>query len=241
MLQVIPDFIFIIPDLIFVLIGVFIIWRTAKRGFLKSVLKFARFILAFIAASILGKPVSAFLYENFINQPVYDAVFKKVQEIYQSAAGEFSAQSVLNKLPGFLINEEMEQNLAQLEGTGEDLVVNLSQTIATPLASVISNVVAYALVFIVAFLVLILVIRLLDAIVNSIPLLNFANHLLGAAWGVIVAGVILFIAASIVKAFWSTADFYQQSTVIRFVGESGWLEAMHFLDIGKQFITTIFH
>ena len=231
----------IIPDLLFVLLGVFIIWRNAHRGFIKSVLKFARFLIAFIAASILGKPVSAFLYERFIHQPVYDAIFKKVQEIYTNSTGAFSAESVMEKLPGFLINDEMKQSLAQLEGSGEDLVVSLTKTVSAPLASVISNVIAYVAVFVVAFLVLILVIRLLDAIVSKIPLLNFANHLLGFAWGLIVAVVILFIVASLVKAFFANDDFYLQSTVIRFIGDSGWMEAMHFLDVGKKFLSTILH
>jgi transcription termination factor Rho len=78
-----------------------------------------------------------------------------------------------------------------------------------------------------------LVEAILDKIVDHISLLSTVNTVLGALVGVIITAVLLFAVGSVAKFFFAEQDFYLNSVLLKFFGESSILETLKILDIGS--------
>ena len=229
----------IILDLILLLIGATIVITCYKRGFFKSVIRFFKTILAFLAAYFLGGSVAGWLCDKWIGTAVRERVYLKVHEIYQSTADSFGADHVTSAVPDFLMSEKLKAQLSMAEGSGEELVSSMTDIIATPIATVISNALGYLGVFLLALLALWLVAMLLDGLIDKLPLIGTLNHVLGLILGLLIASTVLLVVASILELIFAQSTIYTNSILTRFFGELPLPRPFRFLDVGGTWLAQI--
>ena len=128
--------------------------------------------------------------------------------------------------------KEVQAKIASAEGSGDVLVNSVTDAIASPITTAISNVIGYVLVFVIAFVGLWIVASILDKIVDHFTILSTVNTILGAVLGLIIATVLLFAVGSLANFFFAKQDFYVNSVLLKFFGESSILETIKILDIG---------
>ena len=84
-------------------------------------------------------------------------------------------------------------------------------------------------------IVLSIVACFLNAIIDKIKIFKLANTLLGALFGLVISFLVLCVFSSAVKALMGETDFYLSSKLMKFLGDSAFLEKIKFLDV-HQFI-----
>ena len=97
-----------------------------------------------------------------------------------------------------------------------------------------SPILGYIVVFIGSLIVLSVLAYFLTKIIKHMGLLGRLNTLLGAVFGALMAVTILLVVASLLKHFFGDSTLYTDSVVVKFVGESLFLEKLSFLNIGKK-------
>lgn len=220
-----------ILDVLFGIILLVTVIQCAKRGLFRTVMRFARVVLAAVAAYLFGSKVASFLADRFLGQRIYDAVYNKIEGIYQKSVDSFDMQQILSAFPSFLLPESMREQLSSLEETGEDLVLSATDMLSGALTKIVSNVLGYILVFLIALIVLAIVTTIITAIMRRLEILGRTDHFLGAVLGVGVAWVTLTILSSLLKFFFAEADFYTQSHAVRFLAETPVTKYLKFMDL----------
>lgn len=221
----------LIIDLILSAVAIFLVLVCAKRGLIKSVIHFAKVILALLLAYWLGSAMGSWLCDSFIHEPIYDAVHEKIEAVYEEQTGGLDARQVMDALPSFVLTDEVKAELEAAEGDGEALIASMSESVARPISELVSSIVGYVLVFALAFVGLAIVAAILSKISDQIRILGALNTGLGALLGLLIAVVVLSVVASLVKAFFWNTDFYTDTVVLEFFGESGLLKSLKFLDL----------
>ena len=206
-------------DLLALIFLVVFVLVYAKKGFIKTVLKFAKTLLAFVTAALLGTRVGAALCEAFIGDAVRESVFDKVKSMYDSTAGSLRADAVMSEFPSFLQIEGVRDALIAGEGKGEDVVQSVTDAIATPTSTAISNVVGYILVFVISLIVFSIVTAFLSKLVEKIPLIGRINSILGGVLGFAVALLILFAVSAVLKLIASDTAFFGGSFFLNLLGD----------------------
>ena len=92
---------------------------------------------------------------------------------------------------------------------------------------------SYVLIFAISYIGLILLSWLLGAIVDRLTLISWVDKGLGALIGLLLAFMVLFIVASLLKFLPWTEELYANSTVIKFFGDSALLRAIKIFDFGS--------
>ena len=228
-----------IADLIFLIVGVVIVLICAKRGFLKSAIHFLKTVLAFVIAYFWGGKLAQFLSERWIFGSVYNFVYDKINGIYQSTAGQMDAQAVIDSLPSFLMTEEMQAKIHAAQGSGEELVFEMTNSVSQPIASLFSNILGYIGVFILALIGLWILAAVLDKVVSHFDVLHSLNTLLGAVLGLLIAFTVLLATASLMKVFFANSYVYTESILVKFLGDGGLLSGLKFLDVGGSWFAEL--
>ena len=220
-----------ILDILFGVIFLITVIICAKRGLFKTVMRFARVILAAISAYFFGSRVAVLLADRFLGKRIYDMVYNKIEGIYQKAIDSFDAQKILSAFPRFLLPESMRDQISSIEGSGEELVVSASETLSDALTKIVSNVLGYILVFIVSLIVLAILTAIISAVLHRLEILGRMDHFLGGVFGIAVAWILLTILSSLLRFFGSGMDFYDQSHAVKFLAEMPITKFLKFLDL----------
>lgn len=182
----------LIADILFVLIAVIFIAVGVKRGFIKSLIQSAKFLLALLIAYFVGPMAGQFIKDRIVFQPVYNWLTDK-------------GVGAVENLPDFLRPD------AATVGEG---VLPFAEFVSTA----ISNLVAYVVVFVLALVLLTVVAWLLTKITDKIAFLGTANRILGGLFGTVMGLIVLTIIACIIK-FLDTKDvIYSQTVIVEFLG-----------------------
>lgn len=184
----------ILIDILLIVIAVINVIVFTKRGFLQSVFKSGRKIIAVILAVLLGSTVGKFFYDLFVYNGIYGWIEPKVI----ACAGK------IEELP-FIVRAFIP--------AGADAVgapTRLSETLASSVAGVISDIIGYILVFIAALLLLKLIKPLID-LITKIPIVHGVNAVLGFALGIVASFFLLmlltFLLGGAVKLFAGNTEF----------------------------------
>lgn len=220
-----------ILDIAFGIILLVTVIQCGKRGLFKTLMRFARIVLAAVAAYFFGSRVATFLADKFLSERIYNVVYGKIEGIYQKAADSFDAQKILAAFPSFLLPKSMQEEISSMEETGEALVVSSSEALSGVLTKIVSTVLGYVLVFIVALILLAIVTAIIGAVIKRLEVLGTMDHVLGAVFGVAVAWVLLTILCSLLKFFFASEDFYTQSHAVKFLAETPITKYLKFLDL----------
>lgn len=223
----------VIADILFLVVGVGLVLVCAKRGFLKSAIHFLKTVLAFVFAYLFGGKLGQFLCDKFIAAPVREWVYGRLEGLYTQAASSVNAEAIASEFPDFLLSDEIKENLSAAEGSGEELLNTMTDSIATPAATVISNILGYIGVFVISLVLLWVAAIVLTKLVERITFLHRINTALGALLGLLIAVTLLFVAASVIKFISAESELYTGSVIVKFFGDSALLEKLKFLNIGN--------
>ncbi len=190
-------------DIIIIAIIALTIFLAAKRGFIRTLLGSASFIIAIVVSLLLLDPVK----ELFINSP---AAQNSRDSISDTLAGFVSADSenydpkLLEDNSGFITmismfgidEDEIQEKWAEWrhENT-EKLRADIEEYVSIPVVNAVTTFLSFIVLFIGSMLILKLAAFLLDRFCR-LPVLKQANTFLGVALGVIMAiiEVYLFVA-----------------------------------------------
>jgi uncharacterized membrane protein required for colicin V production len=187
----------IILDVILVLIVLFVAWRSAKRGFVRTLIEMVGYVLAIVLAFSVASFLSKQIYESFVRPSIVKSIEANLSEFN----GENLSQvfnKVKNNIPSYMLtaagyNAEIEKNIADeimvSKGNTAKAAADITDRLAKPAMTYILNII---LIFILFFLFM-LVVRFLAKVLNSlfnVPVLGTVNYLLGGVLG-IFKGVII--------------------------------------------------
>ncbi len=223
----------LLMDWLFLAFGGWLIFVCAKRGLFLTFLKFFKMLLSVIAARLWGGAVGAFIGKMFLNAPIRNSVYGKVNAIYQSQTEGFVGESSLETLPKFLQTDAMRDKLNGLEETGDTLVESVTDTVSGAISSVVCGVLGFLLVFLLAFLALSILYVLVQNAKKTFHALGTADTVLGGLLGFVFAWTVLLFFGSVMKFFFGTQSVYTDSTVVKFFGESTLQDSLRFLNVGR--------
>ncbi len=183
----------LVLDILFVLIAAIFIVVGVRRGFIKSLIQSAKFLLALVITYFVGPITSAFVKDKFIFQPIYD---------WLSDVGT----NVVSTLPKFLQPDEA--------AVGEEVF-----PIADSVSGAISNIIGYLVTFVLALVVLAVLGWLLTKLTDRIDFLGTANRILGGVFGALMGIIVLFVIAIIVKFLDAEGAIYSDTFIVKFLGD----------------------
>jgi len=220
-------------DVVFLVVFVLFVFLYAKRGLIKSIVHFFKTLLAFVAAFLFGGAVGDFLREAFIGNAVNRFVYDKIHSMYESTTAGLSAEEILEAFPAFLRTDSVREALIACEGSGEAMIQSAADAVSNPIATAISNVLGYIGVFLVALIAFWIVAVILTKIIEKISVLGFLNTVLGGVFGCLIALVVLFVAASVIKLFFGGSSVYEDSVFVKLLGNSSLFEALKIFNLGS--------
>jgi len=225
-----------IADFLFVIVAAAIIFVAAKRGFLKTVIHFLKYVLAFAAAYLFGADVGGALGTPWISAPVKDFVYERLSERYLEAPEAFGAEQAIDALPSFLLTDSAKAEIVAAEGTGEALLNQVTEVASAPIISVFSNIFGYIVTFLLSLVALWLIAFIATKLLGEGFLFGRLNMLLGLGLGVVMSFTVLLAISSVLRFFWGDTDFYRDTLLIQWFGDSGLLRYLSFLDIGSGWL-----
>ncbi len=228
MIPIILDIACILVAVIFIALG---IWR----GFIKSLIRSAKFILAVVLAYFLGSYLGAFFKDAFVSDMVYTPVHSWIDSAYGAATEGIDVEEILTAIPEYALTDEVKASIeaAANEESGAALVETVAHSIADPVADGISNVLGYVAVFLLSLIVLSILAWLLTKLADGLAVIGAVNRILGGVWGAVTAFLLLTVLSSLIKLFWATDPVYTDTVIVKLIGDSGILETLGFLNIGN--------
>ncbi len=170
--------------------------RGSAKGFARTTVDVLGHVAAFFAALIIGKGLSAFIYNMFVGGPVNRFLEDTLAQAIDN--GEFlpSLEAALEGLPPFVAHFFANTDSWQLEsafnGAVSDVVQSIEQTVVQPAIT--------SFIYIILFVVLYAVFRFLVkrfasgvGLVFKAPLLRPADRFLGGVLGLVQGGITLYI------------------------------------------------
>ena len=203
-------------DLIYVILAVTTVIIFTCRGFIDSVFRFGRTIMAGLICYFVGPVVSDLIYEKLIYNGILEFVSERIERFLVETVGSIDIQGLIDSLP-FIVRQlvDREEITARygdsVEGFDE-IAADFAESVASPLSALLSNLIAYVAVFLLSMLALFLAFKLLDGIFK-LPVLNAINKTLGCILGVAAAflllGAITFLLGLLVGVLGSTSTLKQ--------------------------------
>ncbi|MBQ2736202.1 MAG: CvpA family protein [Clostridia bacterium] len=199
----------LIIDIVLLVIAAVTIIRYTFKGAVKAVFSFAKTFVALFLAYVLRKPAAMLINTLFMERSVtgwvYDSLYAASQGIKPDGV---DLVKLYNDMPSFFTKilsgfgldaEGIEAAFDSIPGATEAEIIAISENIGTSIATMLSTIIGFVAVFLLALLVLTIVVHILDKLTH-LPIINFANKLLGAAIGVLISLLIIWI-VSVIAGF----------------------------------------
>ena len=107
------------------------------------------------------------------------------------------------------------------------------------ISGAVANFLGYLLFFVLAMIAFRLMESVIAALIKRISLIRKLDILLGALIRMVLSTVLLFVLASVLKYLPATREIYTDSMIVRFFGDSVFLEKIKMLDFGKAWFETL--
>lgn len=219
-----PEFVAVLLNLVVLIFLIIPVVRGYLNGFVKTVTRLLRFVVAFVLGVLFAKPLGMLLKNTWLGEKFYGIVESAFGDAFSGAA---NSQDLTAALPGGLktLLEAFGFDTAgaadQAAQSGEAMVQNFVDTVADRLASIASVALAFVLIVILSLILLKLFSGLLNFIVQKLPLIRGLNRLLGLGLGVLVGIVVAWMASQTIVFLLTTfTSFdYSQAGVLKFFHE----------------------
>lgn len=211
-----------------ILICIIVAWC---RGFVKTVVSFFGFIAAGVIAMLTCERVSNYLYTTFIEQRLYESIYKRVLELVPTGEIVESVQDIGTVLPQAikvlfdLAAAQAGERIGEtLTGTAEAVSATVLDTLVAPLVLALLNMV----MFFVLFGLLMVIVNVLVAVIGKIfelPVLSEINRVLGGVVGAVNGILVCMIAAALLSLYatvtadassWVNSGILQSTTLASF-------------------------
>ena len=195
-------------DLLLVLAFALMVWMAARRGFFRTVLQLAAWIVSIALAGVLSAALAPAIYEAFFAGPARLLIEQNIGAAAESSQAAQYAQQVIEELPeavrqlAGVAGISMEGLIGSLRENGfsaANAAELLEHSIVSPIAVAV---IRFALCLILFFLLLI-ALRLLGrrlARLRDIPVFKQADWILGAALGIVKGALLVLVLALILRA-----------------------------------------
>ncbi|MDD6094992.1 MAG: CvpA family protein [Clostridia bacterium] len=201
-------------DLIIVAVCLFVIFRSRKRGAVKTLMSLVSGIASLFVAYAFTPALSAFLKEKVFLEKLAESIMNTVASLAQS--GVDAAQNAIYDVSKLIDNPQFlsvldryradpgqtADMISGINDTSYAAVEKVSYAVAEPIAKVISDITAFALIFIVSLIVLKIVTMIVSA-VFELPVLRTLDKTLGTVFGIVMAAFFVLVFAMIIN---NTAD-----------------------------------
>ncbi len=195
------DFTYYIIDIAIVVFTAYIVWSSARKGFVLSVLELISFFASSIAASRLCRPVADWFYSEILS----DSVVKLIEERLPADAAELTDISsiavVFESLPEYFKSlletagislDQISKTLSSIDLSASSVAEELANKFAQPILTALLSGVFFILLFILFSSLLRVFIRLINKFFK-LPVLKTANKLLGAILGVAKSAIFVYV------------------------------------------------
>ena len=161
------------------------------KGFLRSVLELAGYIVSLVVAGLLSVSAGNWIFENLLRSVLEKAVSGYIATLSGGALRSFNATLSQMGIPAQVAADSVQQGQ-----NGVSAAVMAS--VVDPLGLTISRGIAFLLLFIACLFVVRLVARVAQA-VNRVPVIGAINRMGGAAVGVVKAFLLLFAITAVIS------------------------------------------
>lgn len=191
-IPIIIDFIIVLILIISMLIG-------RKRGLIKTFSGILTVIIAFSLASFAAKETAPIISEKYIAPYLTSLVNIETDNSLETSKELFDFSDLSKPFSKIGIPEGI------IEDAVSDVTKTLSQSVIEPLTAMTNNIsyrITYGILFVAYFLISLLIVFLLFKLLNQIaklPVINFANRLLGLIFGLISGYLIIIISYSVLN------------------------------------------
>lgn len=183
---------------------VLLVWLGHRNGFIKTAAGVVSFVAALVLASMLAGPVSAFVYDSFVQPTVVDSLSAHVGE-GSPAASQLDA--ALEQMPAFITNR-LEANglnsgaavLENLSGAdaGETVAESIARQVVQPVVAPLLKALCMILLFLVFKIALTVILKAAD-LIAKLPLLKQINKTLGVVAGIVQGVLWVFFAVTVLQ------------------------------------------
>lgn len=186
-----------IDIILLALVVIFFIYGWQK-GFVKTVMKLAGFLLAGVGAYLFYSYPGEYIY----NKLLLPKLSSMIENSILSGATGMTISELFNSKPEFFVNilnrYSTVSDIERFYTSGEEITVaDISSYMASPIARGISNILGFVLVFFALLLLLWLLTFILDKICE-LPVLKTANKLLGIILGTVLGLFFAWLLAAVI-------------------------------------------
>lgn len=195
-----------ILDICIILIIVFSIFFAAKKGFIRTLLGGASFIIAVTVALVFIDPVKSFFVNTSVAQNARETISNTLAGFVSSDSENYdptllednSSFATMISIFGIDQDELREKWTEWREENTEKLRTDLENYIAEPVVNAVITVLAFLVLFFGATLILKLTVFLLDRFFQ-LPVLKQANTFLGVLLGVVLAIIRVYLFVAVIN------------------------------------------
>lgn len=197
----------VLLDLILLALFIFIVFRSYRRGFVRTVVELVGYVLVCVLAFACTGPLSSWAFDTFMEEPVTRSAASAIQTQVGDSAAE-AAGSFWSQLPGFVtqgaadfgITEEGLASALQQGLDGSDGMARaVTNYVARPILTGLTQVVLILFIFLLGMLL----VRILARMVNrlfQLPVIGTVNRVLGGVLGLAKAALLILLLCWLIGA-----------------------------------------
>ena len=217
-------------DIIIVLVLLFFIWSSARRGFVRTIIDIVGYILTmFVAFSISGTIANA-AYDNFVKPSMSNAIEERLSQDSGKTAEQVISDAfdnmpsvITEAAENFGITKEstIDKYSGAIQNNTASAAEAITDYVAGPVIISIFTGVALLIILITLMCIVRVIARAANGVISKIPIVGWLNKVLGAVMGVIKGGLIVIllcvVLTIILNLMQNGADIISQSYILNFV------------------------
>ncbi len=211
-------------DLLVLVLMVLSTYIGYKKGFLKTITGVISIVLSLVLAVTLYPQMETFIK----NTPVYETVYKNVEE--HIAPPDVESNKISDYGAGTL---NLPRNfLKQIQQTANDTQEDIATSIAESTANSSVKIVSMLAVFLLARLAIFLIV-MVAGIIKKLPLIGWSDRMLGVLFGFVRGFLIVYLILAVVTV---TAQFNSDNFAAKAVKQSEFAKVMYNNNVFLDFI-----
>ena len=226
----------LVVDIVLGIICISVIIKYSIEGFLSTVLDLARLAVSVILAVMFRGVVAKLLNDLFMTKTIYNWVYGSLTSKIAGISETVDFVRIYKDAPQFyskvlaLFDLDFDKFSEAVNELGTENVENVTSMIADPLSTMLSTLLAVIIIFAISMIVLFFVVKLLNKL-TKIKLLNVINKILGIAFGVLLASVIVWLLSMLLQVLIETigpmypnifnSSLTEDSMIINILKEAG--------------------
>lgn len=226
----------LIVDIVLGIICISVIIKYSIEGFFSTILDLARLATSVLLAVMFRGVVAKLFNDLFMTKTIYDWVHGSLMSKIEGFSETVDFVRIYEDAPQFyskvlaLFDLNFDEFSAAISNLNNENVENVAHMIADPLATMLSTLLAVVVIFAISMLVLFFVVKLLNKL-TKIKLLNIVNRILGVAFGVLLASVIVWLLSMLLQVLVETigpmypeifdSRLTEESMIINILEEAG--------------------